>query len=135
MGRIPGSMMTSSLTGLVLLSMILMCANVVRSESSCKCESVPCEKNMTAADCSTGRVTARPDCPCCFVCAKQLTRCAIPEICLVIRILDSHVARTVYVEPNFLARTIQAVEMTDFVLLVPALIRVEFFRMFARGKI
>lgn len=43
-------------------------------KSSCVCDGgVPCEKNLTSTDCPNGRVTARRDCSCCFVCAKQLT--------------------------------------------------------------
>lgn len=46
-----------------------------QSVSSCVCgvDRVPCGKNLTSSDCSNGRLIARRDCTCCFVCAKQLT--------------------------------------------------------------
>lgn len=53
---------------------VVLSSNVT---SSCLCgggsDGVPCEKNVTSTDCPNGRVIARSDCSCCFVCAKQLT--------------------------------------------------------------
>ncbi|OXA60400.1 putative epidermal cell surface receptor [Folsomia candida] len=39
----------------------------------CGVDRVPCAKSLTSSDCPNGRVISRRDCPCCFVCAKQLT--------------------------------------------------------------
>ncbi|CAG0885188.1 unnamed protein product [Darwinula stevensoni] len=37
------------------------------------CECVPsCTGNVTRSECPNGRVMARPDCPCCVVCARQI---------------------------------------------------------------
>ncbi|CAG0894965.1 unnamed protein product [Cyprideis torosa] len=38
---------------------------------SCECNPV-CTKNATKADCNAGRAIPRADCPCCFVCGRQL---------------------------------------------------------------
>lgn len=53
------------------------------STSSCVCgvDRVPCAKSLTSSDCPNGRVISRRDCPCCFVCAKQLTEeCNMEEM-------------------------------------------------------
>jgi len=49
--------------------------NESSQEGPCLCgvDRVPCAKNLTSTDCPNGRVIARRDCKCCFVCAKQLT--------------------------------------------------------------
>lgn len=39
----------------------------------CGVDRVPCAKSVTSSDCPNGRVISRRDCPCCFLCAKQLT--------------------------------------------------------------
>jgi hypothetical protein len=44
-----------------------------KSPCLCGVDRVPCVKNLTSSDCPNGRVIARRDCKCCFVCAKQLT--------------------------------------------------------------